>query len=635
MGQYKEKYEILKKYYKKIETTPEFHFGGGIPYNKIENANKAFASGLENDGLIGFYDCSLTGNGKIGYIFTDNKICYRELLDKPKKIWYDDIQTVEIIDSDKDKDCDKTLIIRLLDGTIVKWNSPYLNKTPLRDFFVEVLKLIGTPSNTDGAVINVKNVTEAGATAAGIAVGNHGEINKLYDEEKFHARQGHGFAAERANDLYDRLTGHKTKILGDDNRPNGADRYVDGVYIQSKYCQTGKACIDECFDDSGFRYMKDGAPMQIEVPSDKYEAAVEAMKERIEAGQVPGVSDPAEAENLVRRGHFTYEQAKNIAKAGTVESLTYDAVNGVIIASSAFGVTAMITLATNLWNGEDFDKSLKVATYSGLKVGGTAFITTILASQLSRAGLNSALVGSSEGIIAIMGPKASAVLINAFRGGTNIYGAAAMKSAAKLLRGNAITATVTTVILSSFDIANIFAGRISGKQLFKNITNTATTVAAGTGGWLAGAAVGSAILPGAGTAVGFIGGILGSFAAGTLASKASDSILGGFIEDDADEMVRIIEKVFSALAVDYLLNQKEAEKIIDHLKEILDGKKLQDMFACEDRRKFAREMLIPIIESEVKKRRNVRAITDEEMLGSLKQILEDISDVAEGELSPA
>ena len=82
-------------------------------------------------------------------------------------------------------------------------------------------------------------------------------------------------------------------------------------------------------------------------------------KKKIRRGQVNGVTDPAEAKNIVRKGHFTYAQAKNIAKAGTVESLTYDAVNGVITASSAFGVTAVITFATSVWNGEDFDKALK------------------------------------------------------------------------------------------------------------------------------------------------------------------------------------------------------------------------------------------------------------------------------------
>ena len=83
--------------------------------------------------------------------------------------------------------------------------------------------------------------------------------------------------------------------------------------------------------------------MQIEVPSDKYDAAVEAMQEKIRKGKIPGVTDPDEAKNIVRKGHFTYEQAKNIAKAGTVESLTYDAVNGAIIATSAFVVKILKT----------------------------------------------------------------------------------------------------------------------------------------------------------------------------------------------------------------------------------------------------------------------------------------------------
>lgn len=45
-----------------------------------------------------------------------------------------------------------------------------------------------------------------------------------------------------------------------------------------------------------------------------------------------------------------------------------------------------------------------------------------------------------------------------------------------------------------------------------------------------------------------------------------------FIEDDANEMVRIIENVFQQIAEDYLLNKEEAEKITDSLKDKLsDG----------------------------------------------------------------
>lgn len=160
-----------------------------------------------------------------------------------------------------------------------------------------------------------KNIEEKGkhdgAESAGLGIGTYHTVNNQYEEEKFHARQGHGFAAERANNLFDRLTGHKAKILGDNNAKNGADRVVDGIYIQSKYCATGSRCVNECFENNGngeFRYYIDGKPMQIEVPSDKYEEALQKMEEKIRRGQVKGVSDPNEAKNIIRKGHFTYAQ---------------------------------------------------------------------------------------------------------------------------------------------------------------------------------------------------------------------------------------------------------------------------------------------------------------------------------------
>lgn len=357
------------------------------------------------------------------------------------------------------------------------------------------------------------------------------------------------------------------------------------------------------------------------------------MKDRIKNGQVPGIDDPNEAENIVRKGHFTYEQAKNIAKAGTVESITFDAVNGMIVATSTFGISAALSFATSVWNGDDIDIALKNATYTGLKVGGTTFVTAVLASQLSKAGLNSALVSSSEAIVALMGPKASAMLVNAFRSGTNIYGAAAMKSAAKLLRGNVITSAVSVVVLSSFDIANIFRGRISGKQLFKNVTETASTVAGGTAGWVGGATAGAAVgsfIPVIGTAVGgFVGGLLGSFAGGAGAGKISGKVLDRFIEDDADEMVKIIEKVFQQLAVDYLLSEQEATNVVDKLKDKLNGKTLKNMFSSSDRKQFARHLLIDSIELEVRKRKHIKLPSDKQMQNALIEVLESIADETE------
>ena len=52
--------------------------------------------------------------------------------------------------------------------------------------------------------VHYKEDRKPSAEAAGIGMGNYGNVNKLYEEEKFHSRQGHGFSAERANHFYDK-----------------------------------------------------------------------------------------------------------------------------------------------------------------------------------------------------------------------------------------------------------------------------------------------------------------------------------------------------------------------------------------------------------------------------------------------
>ena len=513
-------------------------------------------------------------------------------------------------------------------GDKIEWWSSVINKTPLLEFFNEVIFLFPSPEQLkeDLAVvthnISFKDFHGFGAEASGYATGAYGNVNKSFEEEKFHAKQGHGFAAERANNLFDKLTGNSAYVVGDDNKANGADRVLNGVEIQSKYCQTGEACINECFDKETklFRYFSDGKPMRIEVPSDKYDAAVAELKRRIEDGSVPGVSDPNEAEHIVKKGHFTYEQAKRIAKAGTIESLTYDAITGSVIAASAFGVTAVISFATSIWNGSSVKVSLKYSAVSGLKVGGTAFLTTLIAGQLSRAGLNSAMVSSSKAFVAFMGPDLAAKFINAFRNGSNIYGAAAMKSAAKLLRGNIITVIASFVVLSSVDIFDVFSGKISKQQLLKNLTKTGAAIAGGSGGWVAGVSIGSLFGPGPGT---IIGGIIGSFIGGMGAGKISSLLMNKAFDDDSKELLGTIESEFNRLSEDYLLTCNEAEKAVDILRTKLSAKQLKRMFAAEDREKFADDIIEPIFTDLISRRVQVPTPDSSHMLKAIVDLVDE------------
>lgn len=443
--------------------------------------------------------------------------------------------------------------------------------------------------------------------------------------DKFQAAQGHGYAAEQANNLYDFLTGKDAKIVGGDNAKDGPDRMVNGVNIQTKYCHDAASSVQAAFENGQYRYVNaDGSPMQLEVPADQYEKAVELMAKRIERGEVPGVTDPEQAKEIVRKGKFTYQQAVNITKFGTIESIAFDAVNSAIICTSAFGITAALTFAQHCWQGDPMDVAVEEAAYSGLQVGGAAFANSVITAQLMRTDLPKLLQGPTDVIVDLLGPKVSAILANALRDGANIYGAAAMKSLSKLLRCNFVTSTVMTFVLSASDIRNAFRGRISVKQLIKNIITVGGGIA---GGIVGAAAAGQAILGlatgGASTLVSGAIAAVGGMAGGMAGSSGAHALVGQFVEDDAVEMTRLIEDAFCQQAQDYLLNRDELEIALDELNLKLTGEKLLDMYASPNHKAYAEQFVKEIVERTVQGRCRIYMPTDAQMIQGIGRVVED------------
>ena len=158
---------------------------------------------------------------------------------------------------------------------------------------------------------------------------------------------------------------------------------------------------------------------------------------------------------------------------------------------------------------------------------------------------------------------------------------------------------------------------------------TASTIVGGSAGWAAGAVAGAAlgsVVPIIGTAAGgLIGGLVGSFGGGALASEASSCVLDEFIEDDANKMIKIIQEVFTKLAKDYLISEKEAKKIVDQLADKLTGSLLKDMYASDNRQTFANNLLIDYFEKTSKTRSHIKLPNAEQMKKSLRMYLEDIA----------
>lgn len=451
-----------------------------------------------------------------------------------------------------------------------------------------------------------------------IVVENAGNAEPM---AKFHGKQGHGFAAERVNNLLDRVHGREAIVVGDGNAPNGADRMVDGSLIQTKYCQTAAESVNAAFRNGTYRYIDSkGNFMQLEVPKDQYSEAVQYMRRKIEQGQVPGTQNPDDATKIVRQGNVDYATAKKIAKAGNIDSLTFDAAHGAIIATTAMGISATITFAQAVWRGEDVSKALEISICSGIKAGGIAFASSVMTAQFARLGLNKMLMAPSVKLVQMIPSSVRHGMVNTLRDAakinSKIYGQAASNNLAKSLRANIAAAAITVVVMSAGDISDFFQKKISGKQLFKNVSTIASGIVGGYIGYAAGLALGG---PLGAFAMGLIG--------GTLSTEATKKLMDEFIEDDAVEMVAILNQQIIVLAQEYLLSEEELAIVVDELQDVLRAGALLYMYASEDRTVFANELLTKAIEDVIKWRVKIVLPNNEEMLRSIGVVFDKAQSV--------
>lgn len=449
-----------------------------------------------------------------------------------------------------------------------------------------------------------------GMEAAGVEIARN-PMETFWNENKrlMDGKQGHGYAAEYANNTIDRLRGKTVENAAQNldingrQKKNGADRNVNGMEIQTKYCKTAKDTIRAAFDDNGAKYIRsDGSEkmMQIEVPKDQYKEAIQEMQAKIDSGQVPGVEQGENAKDYVRKGYFTYEQSYNIAKAGTIESITVDAVSGAICCVQAAGITAVIIFAQGLWHGLTPEDAFKQCLHTGLIIMGKGTLIYTLTMQLSRKEVALVFANkmySADGIpighktitnpINMLAENVADRLNKSVLANTNV---------GKFLRIDNITGrqcignVVVVGIVFGPDVMRCLSGKISTKQLLKN-------TAVGAGG-MAGAVAGQAAIP-----IPIVGAVIG----GAVGSMVTKKVLDNFVEDDAKEMFRILKEEFLDQIMLANLSEEEFQEVT---KETVGNKKitklLQNMYQAKNHRLYAKEkIMIPAILIAVKKRKKI------------------------------
>ena len=420
-----------------------------------------------------------------------------------------------------------------------------------------------------------KNKSSGGDSKVTTQVAAHldgNQIEKNIQWTKYRTPQSHGFAAEDANAYNERLRGKNVEQIGRSNEKNGADRITDGQYIQTKYYQSAKGSVAAAFDtNTGDYKYKDnnGGPQILEVPKDQYEDAIRYLKERIKNGDMKnvGIENPSDAEKIIKKGDYTYKQAKNIAKAGTIDSLKFDIKTGTVIALGSFGVSFSINLGITLLfrkkNGLSVTDAIKISLLSALKSGIIVIGSHVAYMQLLRTaiGRKIAAIATLEAkhlVDAIWKTDTGKMVITKIAKSIinkSVSGGAAKNVVTKSLRTTAITQTVMFVATSVPETVSLLKGNVSRGQYLKGMC---VGGAAAIGAYL-GQMAGGAVTSGSGGWGAIPGGLIGGFAF----QKGAQWIGDELCEDDANKMLRLVLLAKMQLANDYLIQTQDEFDYVD------------------------------------------------------------------------
>lgn len=463
----------------------------------------------------------------------------------------------------------------------------------------------------------------------GLSAGEVARVLENTQINKYHTRGGTGYAAEDANALSDKMRLRRVDVTGPSNKALGPDRIVDGVQIQTKYHYKASRTVAYAFDSRTGLYKYSG--QVLEVPLDQYEEAVKIMEEKIRSGKVPGYADPADARLLVKRGSLTYKQARNIAKAGNIDSITFDLKTQAVTTTYIFAISFAVGYARAVWSGQPKSEAIRTALASAVSAGATTAGTGVAAAQFLRT--RAAALGAvylRDGVRVVNKTPLGKAAIEKIAQASlrkSVHGAAAVNHVAKLLRSNIVSAAVATAVTTTPDLYRALVSKsISWSQFSKNLAVNASRVGGGIGGWMAGAALGAAVGGPVGAAVGgLIGALGGGFAGASGAKYIGDRIL----EDDAKQVLKLVQKASEELAYEYLLSEAEIQVFAKELDSIIDGAWLRRMYQAGNKGgdwealclQFARDHLEPICEKIIAQREQVTLPEPHEIQQEIADVL--------------
>ncbi len=441
-------------------------------------------------------------------------------------------------------------------------------------------------------------------------------------------KTGHGQFAERAINRIDVIKGKDAKVVGDDNAKNGADRIVDGIKIQTKFYKSANETVNAAFDSNTgeYRYLDGDKPMQLEVPKDQYNKAVDLMKKKIREGKVPGVEDVGRAEDIVREGTITYQQAVNLAKPKTIDSLVYDSYTSAVSCSCVFGISFLVTTYLSWRETKDIKKAIADGILSGMKVFGVAFFGSLFRLQFARQKLPKQIDNRIRNSPELFVNQYAIKVMNAVRivkKEKRIYGIAAKKHLIKQLKENkTISYTVSFVISSVPKLYSLLNKKISASQFIKD----SIVLIAGLSGNAIGAAAGEVV-----GNIGYINGPIGgaikpvvAIAGGIVGGKIGGVVGESIYEGDTPRVSRLFNSILSSIISEYLLDENEIDDLLKSL-EKKSQKELrkfyQSLFVSTNQEKTIRDFIEEEIERIIKRRDKFNDPSEQELKDAFNSLM--------------
>ena len=314
------------------------------------------------------------------------------------------------------------------------------------------------------------------------------------------------------------------------------------------------------------------------------------MKNKIREGKVPGVTDPEEASRLIRRGHLTYTQARNITRFGTIESVTYDIAEGSVVSLAAGGISFALTASVFWLSTGDRDAALQTAAVQAGKTFTRTLAVYVTTQQLHRLSVVQGMLKHIDF------STASPTVRQALQKGT---GAGNISALNKVMKGSLVTSLALVAVTTGPDMIKMLRGRISGAQFIRNLAVASSCVAGGAVGSVAGGILFSPLGPFGALTGRVVGGVLG----GMIASAVSGKIAGALVEEDRVKILAMIQEQVTWLAGSFLLTGHEIENLNANLARVIDQNALEIIFAAGIQQRAATNMLIkPLVVSIIRQR---------------------------------